>query len=57
MDDMAEIISDLNKIIMIQGGIIDRISSKLLEYLEIDEIDKLFAGKEEAEKLLDKYKP
>lgn len=56
MDDIAEILTDLNKTITILNGIVNRASLKLLEYVEAEEIDKIFEGKEEAEKLLDKYK-
>lgn len=45
MDDIAEILSDIDKIIVIQTGIIERLTHKLLEYIEIDEIEELCKAK------------
>lgn len=56
MDDIAEIISDLDKVVVLQSGMIERLTLKLLEYVEMEEIEKMCIDKREAEKLLDKWK-
>lgn len=56
MDDIAELVDNLNEIIKIQGNMIEKLTIKLLEYMEIEEIDKMTNGKEEVERLLDRWK-
>lgn len=57
MDDIAEIIADLHKITTIQGDIIQRLTYKLLEYIELDEIEGMYEGKEEVQRLSEKWQP
>lgn len=56
MDDIAELVDNLNEIIKIQGNMIEKLTIKLLEYMEIEDIDKMMNGKEEVERLLDRWK-
>lgn len=56
MDDIAELVDNLNEIIKIQGSMIEKLTIKLLEYMEIEDIDKMMDGKEEVEGLLDRWK-
>ena len=56
MDDIAEFVDNLNEIIKIQGNMIEKLTIKLLEYMEIEDIDKMMDGKEEVERLLDRWK-
>jgi hypothetical protein len=56
MDDIAELVDNLNEIIKIQGNMIEKLTIKLLEYMEIEDIDKMMDGKEEVERLLDRWK-
>lgn len=56
MDDIAELVDNLNEIIKIQGSMIEKLTIKLLEYMEIEDIDKMTDGKEEVERLLDRWK-
>ncbi len=56
MDDIAELVDNLNEIIKIQGSMIEKLTIKLLEYMEIEDIDKMMDGKEEVERLLDRWK-
>lgn len=56
MDDIAELVDNLNEIIKIQGNMIEKLTIKLLEYMEIEDIDKMMDGKEEVEGLLDRWK-
>lgn len=56
MDDIAELMDNLNEIIKIQGNMIEKLTIKLLEYMEIKDIDKMMDGKEEVERLLDRWK-
>lgn len=56
MDDIAELVDNLNEIIKIQGNMIEKLTIKLLEYMEIEDIDKMMDGKGEVEKLLDRWK-
>ena len=56
MDDIAELMDNLNEIIKIQGSMIEKLTIKLLEYMEIEDIDKTMDGKEEVERLLDRWK-
>ncbi len=56
MDDIAELVDNLNEIIKIQGNMIEKLTIKLLEYMEIEDIDKMTNGKEEVERLLDRWK-
>lgn len=56
MDDIAELVDNLNEIIKIQGNMIEKLTIKLLEYMEIEDIDKMTDGKEEVERLLDRWK-
>ena len=57
MDDIAKIIADLHKITTIQGDIIQRLTYKLLEYIELDEIEGMYEGKEEVQRLSEKWQP
>jgi hypothetical protein len=56
MDDIAELVDNLNEIIKIQGNMIEKLTIKLLEYMEIEDIDKMMDGKGEVERLLDRWK-
>lgn len=56
MDDIAELVDNLNEIIKIQGNMIEKLTIKLLEYMEIEDIDRMMDGKEEVERLLDRWK-
>ena len=56
MDDIAELVDNLNEIIKIQENMIEKLTIKLLEYMEIEDIDKMMDGKEEVERLLDRWK-
>ena len=56
MNDIAELVDNLNEIIKIQGNMIEKLTIKLLEYMEIEDIDKMMDGKEEVERLLDRWK-
>lgn len=57
MDDVTEIVLDLNKIVSIQNGMIESLTLKLLEYTELDEIERLCEGKEEVQRLSEKWQP
>lgn len=57
MDDIAEIISDLNKVVVLQSEMIERLTLKLLEYVEMEEIEKMCASREEANMIMNKWKP
>lgn len=57
MDDIAEIIADLNNIIVIQGEMIEKMTTKLLQYVEIDEIEKMTDKRGEVEEIFNKWKP
>lgn len=57
MDDIAEIIADLNNIIVIQGEMIEKLTTKLLQYVEIDEIEKMTDKRDEVEEIFNKWKP
>lgn len=57
MDDIAEIIADLNNIIVIQGEMIEKLTTKLLQYVEIDEIEKMTDKRGEVEEIFNKWKP
>ncbi len=57
MDDIAEIISDLNKVVVLQSGMIERLTLKLLEYVEMEEIEKMCASREEVNMIMNKWKP
>ena len=41
MDDIAELVDNLNEIIKIQGNMIEKLTIKLLEYMEIEDIDRM----------------
>ena len=56
MNDIAELVDNLNEIIKIQGSMIEKLTIKLLEYMEIEDIDRMMGGKEEVERLLDRWK-
>ena len=56
MNDIAEIISDIDKIIVIQTSIIEKLTHKLLEYIEIDEIEELCKGKDEVKEIENRWK-
>lgn len=56
MDDIAELVDNLNEIIKIQGNMIEKLTIKLLEYMEIEDIDKMMDGKGEVERLLGRWK-
>lgn len=57
MDDIAEIISDLNKVVVLQSGMIERLTLKLLEYVEMEEIEKMCTSREEVNMIMNKWKP
>lgn len=57
MDDVTEIVLDLNRIVSTQNDMIERLTLKLLEYAEIDEIERLCEGKEEVQRLSEKWQP
>ncbi|MCR5725976.1 MAG: hypothetical protein K6G24_00770 [Lachnospiraceae bacterium] len=57
MDDIAEIISDLNKVVVLQSGMIERLTLKLLEYMEMEEIEKMCVSREEVNMIINKWKP
>lgn len=57
MDDVTEIVLDLNRIVSIQNDMIERLTLKLLGYAEIDEIERLCEGKEEVQRLSEKWQP
>ena len=57
MDDIAEIIADLNNIIVIQGEMIEKLTTKLLQYVEIDEIEKMTDKRGEVDGIFNKWKP
>lgn len=42
MDELTELIEDLSKIISIQNTALERLSSKLAEYVSLEEIEKLY---------------
>lgn len=56
MDDIAELVDNLNEIIKIQGSMIEKLTIKLLEYMEIEDIDRMMDGKEEVEKIYERWK-
>lgn len=56
MDDLLELIDDLNEIIAIQGKMITKLTDVLMQLIEIDEIESLMDGREEVEKLCNKWK-
>ena len=53
-NDVSELISDLSNIIMIQTAALERLSNKLLEYISLEEIGKLYDDTE-TKKLIDKW--
>ena len=53
-NDVSELISDLSNIIMIQTAALERLSNKLLEYISLEEIDKLYDDTE-TKKLIEKW--
>ena len=54
MDELTELIEDLSKIISIQNTALERLSSKLAEYIGGEEIEKLYDDSE-TKKLLEKW--
>ena len=56
MDDIAELISDLDRIISIQTAMIKKLSDSLLQYVELEELESMCAGRDEVEALKDKWK-
>ena len=56
MNDIAELMADMNKVVMLQAKMIDRIMSKLLEYMEIDEIENMCSEKAEVEEICNRWK-
>lgn len=56
MNDIAELVDNLNEIIKIQGSMIEKLTTKLLEYMEIEDIDQMMDGKEEVEKIYERWK-
>ena len=57
MVDVTEIVLDLNRIVSIQNSMIERLTLKLLEYTELDEIERLCEDKEEVQRLSEKWQP
>lgn len=56
MDDIAELVDNLNEIIKIQGNMIEKLTIKLLEYMEIEEIEKMTADdKKTVEDIYEKW--
>lgn len=53
-NDVSELISDLSNIIMIQTAALERLSNKLLEYISLEEIGKLYDDTE-TKKLIEKW--
>lgn len=56
MDDLLELIDDLNEIIAIQGKMITKLTDVLMQHIEIDEVESLMDGREEVERLCNKWK-
>ena len=54
MDELTELIEDLSKIISIQNTALERLSSKLAEYIGAEEIEKLYDNTE-TKKLIEKW--
>lgn len=56
MNDLVELIDDLNEIIAIQGKMITKLTDVLMQHIGIDEIESLMDGREEVERLCNKWK-
>lgn len=56
MNDLVELIDDLNEIIAIQGKMITKLTDVLMQHIEIDEIESLMDGRDEVERLCNKWK-
>lgn len=56
MNDLVELINDLNEIIAIQGKMITKLTDVLMQHIEIDEIESLMDGRDEVERLCNKWK-
>lgn len=54
MDELTELIEDLSKIISIQNTALERLSSKLAEYISLEEIEKLYDDTE-TKKIMEKW--
>lgn len=54
MDELTELIEDLSKIISIQNTALERLSSKLAEYIDVEEIEKLYDDSE-TKRLMEKW--
>ncbi|MCR5203445.1 MAG: hypothetical protein K6E47_00135 [Lachnospiraceae bacterium] len=54
MDELTELIEDLSKIISIQTAALERLSSKLAEYISLEEIEKLYDDTE-TKKIMEKW--
>lgn len=54
MDELTELIEDLSKIISIQNTALERLSSKLAEYIGAEEIEKLYDDSE-TKRLMEKW--
>ena len=56
MNDLMELIDDLNEIIAIQGKMITKLTDVLMQHIGIDEIESLMDGRDEVERLYNKWK-
>lgn len=56
MNDLMELIDDLNEIIAIQGRMITKLTDVLMQRIGIDEIESLMDGRDEVERLCNKWK-
>ena len=56
MNDLMELIDDLNEIIAIQGKMITKLTDVLMQHIGIDKIESLMDGRDEVERLCNKWK-
>lgn len=56
MNDLMELIDALNEIIAIQGKMITKLTDVLMQHIGIDEIESLMDGRDEVERLCNKWK-
>ena len=54
MDELTELIEDLSKIISIQNTALERLSTKLAEYVSLEEMKKLYDDSE-TKKIMEKW--